>query len=624
MAAGDNNNDRYKGKGKWNRPRANDSRNSKRHKAERKDEEVSAKRENRNREDAAEPKETRQPREGSGDPRRPKRKVACLIGYCGTGYHGMQVNPPEKTIEGDLFKAFVDAGAISKDNANDPKKSSFMRAARTDKGVHAAGNVVSLKLIIEDEDIVEKINSHLPETIRVWGFTRTNKAFECRKMCGSRIYEYLMPSYAFLPPKPESALAQRVKEANDETPGISKPDPDGEAFWADVRKQLEEAGIDEEDLKRTQKILESQEIELVAQRRAPKTAKAQKPKVEDATAIGSGEVTEEVTEKATEEATEKATEEPIEKTAEITKEGDAAESSKVEDATAETAEITKEENSTESSKVEETTTEPAQQLTEPTEGDANTERETSEGEKLSAVFKKIRTIENSARRAFRIPTERLEAIRTAFKVSEGGHNFHNFTVGKDFKDPSAQRYMKSITVSDPKIINNTEWLSIKIHGQSFMLHQIRKMVAMVALVIRTGCPLDRISQAFNQPRINIPKAPSLGLLLEQPVYEGYNTRLGTFGYDPINFDKYQTIVEAFKMKHIYDKIYSEEAKENVFHGFFAFIDSFRGDPIFDYLTARGIGKGAVVVGKNSKPTKEADVTAFEEESDGELEGDNEG
>lgn len=43
------------------------------------------------------------------------------------------------------------------------------RAARTDKGVHAAGNLVSLKMIIEDPDIVAKVNSYLPEQIRVWG-----------------------------------------------------------------------------------------------------------------------------------------------------------------------------------------------------------------------------------------------------------------------------------------------------------------------------------------------------------------------------------------------------------------------------------------------------------------------
>jgi tRNA pseudouridine38-40 synthase len=44
-----------------------------------------------------------------------------------------------------------------------------MRAARTDKGVHAAGQAISLKMIIEDPNIVNKINEHLPEQIRVWG-----------------------------------------------------------------------------------------------------------------------------------------------------------------------------------------------------------------------------------------------------------------------------------------------------------------------------------------------------------------------------------------------------------------------------------------------------------------------
>lgn len=37
----------------------------------------------------------------------------------------MDRNPPLKTIEGDLFDALVKAGAISKDNSNDPKKVSL-------------------------------------------------------------------------------------------------------------------------------------------------------------------------------------------------------------------------------------------------------------------------------------------------------------------------------------------------------------------------------------------------------------------------------------------------------------------------------------------------------------------
>lgn len=48
-----------------------------------------------------------------------------------------------------------------------------MRAARTDKGVHAAGNILSLKMNIPNEEtLISDINSVLPEQIRVWGKIR--------------------------------------------------------------------------------------------------------------------------------------------------------------------------------------------------------------------------------------------------------------------------------------------------------------------------------------------------------------------------------------------------------------------------------------------------------------------
>ena len=124
----------------------------------------------------------------------------------------MQLAPDQKTIEGDLFKAFVEAGAISKANADDPKKSSFVRCARTDKGVHAAGNIISLKLIVEEEDIVKKINEHLTPQIRIWGYERTNNSFSSYQLCDSRIYEYLIPTHSFLPPHPRSYLGKKCKE----------------------------------------------------------------------------------------------------------------------------------------------------------------------------------------------------------------------------------------------------------------------------------------------------------------------------------------------------------------------------------------------------------------------------
>ena len=400
-----------------------------------------------------------------------------MIGYCGTGYHGMQLNPPNKTIEGELFEAFVKAGAISKNNSNDLKKNGFMRAARTDKGVHAAGNVISLKMIIEDPEIVAKINKELPEQIRIWGIQRTNKAFDCRKMCSSRIYEYLMPTYSFLPPRPGSVLANEIAKADKEFQGTTRDDEEGTKFWTTLLKKCEELGVTDNEI---DQIYEANKLGL--------------------------------------------------------------------------------------------------DLSIP----------------LEQAAINFRKVSRECRGAFRISQERLELVRKALNIYVGSHNFHNFTNGKSYRDPSAKRYMKSFTVSEPFLMEGTEWISIKIHGQSFMLHQIRKMIGMAALVIRTGCPLSRIEEAFGETNINIPKAPALGLLLEQPVYDSYNNRLKEFGHDALGFAPYEEEMDKFKHAFIYDKIFKEEQQEHVFSGFFSFIDAFNGTnettgvPIFQFLTARGI------------------------------------
>ena len=50
------------------------------------------------------------------------------------------------------------------------------------------------------------------------------------------------------------------------------------------------------------------------------------------------------------------------------------------------------------------------------------------------------------KRAYRITPEQLASLREAEKKFEGSHNFHNFTVGRDFRDRSCQRFLKSIEV----------------------------------------------------------------------------------------------------------------------------------------------------------------------------------
>ncbi|TEA19019.1 tRNA pseudouridine synthase 1 [Colletotrichum sidae] len=485
----------------------------------------------------------------AGEARRPKRKVAVMVGYSGTGYKGMQINNEEKTIEGDLFKAFVAAGAISKANADDHKKSSLVRCARTDKGVHAAGNVISLKLIIEDEDIVEKINAALPDQIRVWGIQRTNNAFSCYQTCDSRWYEYLMPTYCLLPPHPDSWLWKQLVEKAKEN-GYHD---EFQAKLADVKGYWEE--VDEKDIKPILEKLDPETRAKVLER----IHADEKPEGEDL--------------KTEAKPAEPAAENP------------------------ETAPAEQKEGAAE---VPEGSVKPR-------------------GRDLTPVDFALRDIKAAyinAKRRYRVTPERLNQLQAALNEYCGTINFHNYTVQKSFKDPSAKRHIKSFKVNfEPIQIRDTEWVSLKVHGQSFMMHQIRKMVGMASLVVRCATPIERIKQSYGQTRIAIPKAPGLGLLLERPVFDAYNRRAkDNFGKETIDFTKYDDKLQAFKDKQIYQRIFEVEEQENTFHIFFQQVDNFRSD-YFLWLTAGGIDAGAIRTAKGEKAerTLEAQIGDEDEE-----------
>lgn len=402
-------------------------------------------------------------------------------------------NTKEKTIEGDLFAALVAAGAISKANADDPKKSSLVRCARTDKGVHAAGNVISLKLIVEDTDIVRKINDNLSPQIRIWGIERTNGSFSCYQACDSRVYEYLIPTHTFLPPHPDSYLGRKLaeiaKEAGD-TEGFNARQEEVLDFW----KTTEETSI--------KPILDSlhPEVRVLVEK-----------------ALYNSDNPEEST------ITDEAQPEPH-KEDEVNK------------------------NSTSE------TSEPLRNPSTSLPGRPTLDR----------AIKSLKAAYIAAKKGYRIPPQRLERIRSALSLYVGTRNYHNYTVQKSFRDPSAQRIIKSFIIADkPIIINDTEWLSLKVHGQSFMMHQIRKMVSMVALLVRCGSDINRIVESYENVQLSIPKAPGLGLLLERPVFDTYNERAVTrFGKETIDFNKYEKEVEEFKQKEIYERIFREEERDN--------------------------------------------------------------
>lgn len=367
---------------------------------------------------------------------------------------------------------------------------------------------MSLKLIVEDPDIVQKINEKLSPQIRIWGIQATNKSFSCYQMCDSRIYEYLIPTHCFLPPHPSTYLGKKVT-------AIAEQTGDLENLKA---RQEEVAGFwDEVDEKYIKPILEA----------LPEDVRK---------LIGKSLYLEEQ-EKASLDAD---VPEPEEKLPEVQ-----PSETKIEEQPAENKPAS--EGNGDSSK---------------SQGELSQEA-IAQKQLINATIKSIKAAYLSAKRAYRIPKKRLERLQEALDRYVGTRNFYNYTIQKTFRDPSSKRHIKSFNVNqEPIIINGTEWISLKVHGQSFMMHQIRKMVAMAALVVRCGCDPDRIIETYGPTKIAIPKAPGLGLLLERPIFDAYNKRVVDFGKDPIDFSKYEKEINEFKQREIYERIFREEEEKN--------------------------------------------------------------
>lgn len=80
-------------------------------------------------------------------------------------------NSNVSTVEEELFKALLKADIILQTEFDYPKTMKFQRAARTDKGVSAVRQIVSLKIPLKEicNTLPEKINQHLPPEVRVIG-----------------------------------------------------------------------------------------------------------------------------------------------------------------------------------------------------------------------------------------------------------------------------------------------------------------------------------------------------------------------------------------------------------------------------------------------------------------------
>ncbi|CAH1783405.1 unnamed protein product [Owenia fusiformis] len=338
-----------------------------------------------------------------------RKKAALMLVYSGKGYYGMQrQSAPLKSIEEDLLKALLTVGCINQEHYEQPGKVQFQRCARTDKSVSAAGQVVSLKMVLNIENCIEKLNENLPDQIRVIGIIRATQGFNSKNNCDARTYSYMLPTFALSP----------IEENTDES--------------------------------------------------------------------------------------------------------------------------------------------------------------------------------------YRVPLSRVDDFNELLKMYLGTKNFHNFTSGKKPDEASAKRFIMSMSCGQPFVRGGIEFVVIEVKGQSFMLHQIRKMIGMAIAIMRGLACKEAIEWAQAPFKYDVPKAPGLGLKLEQVHYDIYNKRYGNDGlHDAIDWTKYKDIIDKFKDDYIYTTVVETEKEEKSMFNWLSTLPYHHfGDRISEHIPASmetGTGRAAALI-----------------------------
>lgn len=164
--------------------------------------------------------------------------------------------------------------------------------------------------------------------------------------------------------------------------------------------------------------------------------------------------------------------------------------------------------------------------------------------------------------SFRLPPQTLLRLNGLLARYQGTHNFHNFTSQKAASDPSARRYVTHVRCGEPFVRGGAEFAVVTVRGQSFMLHQIRKMIGLVIAVVKGYAGEEVMERSWGLQKVDVPKAPGLGLVLEKVHFDRYNKRFGGDGlHERLEWEEQGGAVQAFKEAFIYPAIMETERQE---------------------------------------------------------------
>jgi len=368
-----------------------------------------------------------------------RRKVAIFFAYCGVGYQGMQKNPGAKTIEGDLEEVLYVSGAVPEHDRGIPKRYDWARSARTDKGVSAVGQVVSGRFYIDPPGLVDRLNSNLPSQIRIFGYKRVTGSFNAKKFCDRRRYVYLLPVFALDP------SCHRDRETVMASLGSKN----------ELVKCLECS-------ERGRKV-----VGLVGNRKHNLELEA----MDVEAGISSNRDVDSVVKEDVEVSLSKGDDNNLNAESGIDNMGKVF------------VDGTNPKTGTE--KVI-----PVQDEDMPLNGESVNNSDIEE-EKLNGEDK-------STGSRFCYGEKERERFNKILNYFVGTHNFHNFTTRTKAEDPAARRYIISFNANTAFEVEGIEFVKCEVVGQSFMLHQIRKMMGLAVAIMRNCAPESLINKALQQ------------------------------------------------------------------------------------------------------------------------------
>ena len=149
----------------------------------------------------------------------------------------------------------------------------------------------------------------------------------------------------------------------------------------------------------------------------------------------------------------------------------------------------------------------------------------------------------------------IKKINTITNLFHGTHSFHNYSRDVKPNTPEAKRYIVKFELNGNRLVyENLYYLTFIITGQSFLYHQIRKMIGMCLAVYNEKMSVEDLRKSFEPENFDVPLAPAEGLLLNKVFYSVYNQKQK---HRPIIISKEEDLlIENFYTNSILPTIHS--------------------------------------------------------------------